>query len=56
MYSTDFVNLGLTPSEFELRMLETTLGALTVWALATIAVASLVYFLLWLTEFRRLAR
>ena len=53
MYSTDFVNMGMTPSEFELRMMETALSALTVWALATIAVASLVYFLFWLAEMRR---
>ncbi|HYH85803.1 MAG TPA: hypothetical protein VEX60_09985 [Pyrinomonadaceae bacterium] len=56
MYPTDLVNLGLTRSEIELRMLETALGALTVWALATIAVASFVYFLLWLNEARRVAR
>jgi hypothetical protein len=53
MYPTDFVNMGLTPSEFELRMMEAALSALTVWALATIAVASLVYFMLWLAETRR---
>lgn len=53
MYPTDLVNLGMMRSEIELRMLETALGALTLWALATIAVASFVYFLLWLTELRR---
>ena len=56
MYPTDLASLGLTRSEIELRMIETALSALTVWALATIAVASFVYFLLWLGEARRTSR
>lgn len=52
MYPTDLVNLGMSRSEIELRMLETALGALTLWALATIAVASFVYFLLWLGDLK----
>lgn len=49
----EFVNWGMPPAEFQLALMETALRALSGGALATIAAASLAYFLLWLAEFRR---
>jgi hypothetical protein len=52
----DLLNLGLTPADLQLTLLETALRALTLGALLTIATTSFVYFMLWLTESRGFAR
>jgi hypothetical protein len=54
--SMDLMSLGLTPAELQLTLLETALRALTLCALLTIGATSLVYFMLWLAEFRRFNR
>jgi hypothetical protein len=52
----EFVNWGIPPAEFQLMLMETALRVLSAGALATVAAASLTYFLLWLAEFRHAAR
>ena len=49
----EFVNWGMPPAEFQLMLMETSLRIMAAGALATVAAASLTYFLLWLAELRR---
>ena len=48
----EFLNWGMPPAEFQLMLMETSLRIIAAGALATVAAASLTYFLLWLAELR----
>lgn len=52
----DFFGWGGAPAEFQLMLLETALRALALGGLGTLAVASFLYFLLWLGEPKRRTR
>jgi len=52
----DLLNLGVSRAEFQLRLMEAALRALSLGATLAICGSSLTYFLLWLAELRRARR
>ncbi len=52
----EFMSWRVPPAEFQLMLMETALRVMAGAALATVALASLAYLLLWLAEFRGAAR
>ena len=53
MYLLDLVNVGVLPVEFQLSLLEAALRALSLAALASVGLTTLLYLLFCLAEFRR---
>jgi len=53
MHLLDLVSVGVLPVEFQLSLLEAALRALSLAALASVGLTTLLYLLFCLAEFRR---
>ena len=53
MQLLDLVSVGVLPAEFQLSLLEAALRTVSLAALATIGLTTLLYLLFYLAEFRR---